>query len=71
MSSNESLKRKAIAELLVYSITDDKDKDEDEIAGRQRKKGKRQIGLEDVRKKDFIPTLFESYCLKILLVTKK
>ena len=37
MSSDESLKRKVVAALLMDSLTDDKDKDEDEIAGRKRK----------------------------------
>ena len=51
MSSDESVTRKAVAALLVYSLTDDEDKGEDEIAGRKRKKEKREIGLEDVRKR--------------------
>ena len=37
----------------MHSLTED----EDEIAGRKRKKEKREIGLEDLRKKDFIPTI--------------
>ena len=45
MASDESVKRKAVAALLVYSFTDD----EDEVPGRKRKK--REIGLEEVRKK--------------------
>ena len=47
MASDESIKRKAVAALLVYSFTDD----EDEVAGRKERKEKREIGLEDVKKK--------------------
>ena len=46
MPSDKILKRKAVSALLAYSFTGD----DDEMEGKD--KEKREIGLEDVRKKD-------------------